>query len=138
MPPLLKRRTIARGSIAGLLAFATETSLVFLLTLYLQESLGFTAVAAGLILGVLGIGTVVGGLIAPRVIVRTSATAAIVAGFLVQAAATLALAAGLLVAVVLPRPRGTPDPCAESEAGEHVVPVNQWCPRQDSNLQPTD
>ncbi|WP_154793347.1 MFS transporter [Occultella kanbiaonis] len=221
-PALLKRRTIAWGNIAGLLAFATETSLVFLLTLYLQETLGFTAVAAGLILGVLGIGTVVGGLIAPRIIVRTSAKAAVVAGFLVQAAATvplvfvsdshawvlpllivtfiggvanlvaivgyvvtstsgvpdhqqglatglvtmsqqvgialgtpimsaivtvwatadllpglraaigvnaaLALAAGLLVAVVLPRLRGTPDPCAESEAGEHVVPLNQWCP----------
>lgn len=91
-PELLKRPAIAWGNAAGLLAFATETSLVFLLTLYLQEVLGYSAIAAGLILGVLGIGTVVGGLIAPRVIGKTNAKTAIVIGFLVQAAATLPLA----------------------------------------------
>lgn len=91
-PGLLRRRTIAWGNIAGLLAFATETSLVFLLTLYLQEILGYTAVAAGLILGVLGIGTVIGGLTAPKIIGRTSSKTAIVIGFLIQAAATAPLA----------------------------------------------
>lgn len=91
-PALLSRRTVAWGNLAGLLAFATETSLVFLLTLYLQEILGYTAVTAGLILGVLGIGTVIGGLIAPRVIGRTGSAAAIILGFIVQAAATLPLA----------------------------------------------
>uniref|UniRef100_UPI00035C67A4 MFS transporter n=1 Tax=Nocardiopsis chromatogenes TaxID=280239 RepID=UPI00035C67A4 len=89
---LLRRRTIAWGNTAGLLAFATETSLVFLLTLYLQEILGFTAFSAGLILGVLGIGTVLGGLAAPKIIGRTNATTTIVIGFVVQAAATLPLA----------------------------------------------
>ena len=89
---LLRRRTIAWGNTAGLLAFATETSLVFLLTLYLQETLGYTAFTAGLILGVLGIGTVLGGLVAPKLIGRTNAKTTIVVGFLVQAAATLPLA----------------------------------------------
>ncbi len=87
-PALLARRNVAWGNAAGLLAFATETSLVFLLTLYLQDILGFSAVSAGLILGVLGIGTVIGGLIAPRVIGRTSSRTAIVIGLIVQAAAT--------------------------------------------------
>lgn len=91
-PALLKRRNVAWGNIAGLLAFATETSLVFLLTLYLQEILGYTAVATGLILAVLGAGTVLGGLVAPRIIGRVGAKAAIVAGFVVQAAATFPLA----------------------------------------------
>ncbi|GIJ25832.1 MFS transporter [Micromonospora qiuiae] len=91
-PTLLKRRNIAWGNFAGLLAFATETSLVFLLTLYLQEVLGYTAVTAGLILGVLGIGTVIGGLIAPKIIGKTNSKAAIIIGFIVQAAATLPLA----------------------------------------------
>lgn len=91
-PALLKRRTVGWGNIAGLLAFATFTSLVFLLTLYLQEVLGYTAIAAGLILGFLGIGTVIGGLIAPTVIGRTDAKTAIVAGLLVQAAVTAPLA----------------------------------------------
>ncbi|WP_156760052.1 MFS transporter [Microbacterium karelineae] len=90
-PVLLARPTVAWGNVAGLLAFATETSLVFLLTLYLQEILGFSAVSAGLILGVLGVGTILGGLVAPRIIARTGARAAIVIGLLLQAAATLPL-----------------------------------------------
>ena len=91
-PALLRRRAVAWGNAAGLLAFGPETSLVFLLTLYLQEILGYAAVVAGLILAVLGIGTVIGGLIAPKVIGRAGSGAAIVIGFLVQAAATLPLA----------------------------------------------
>ncbi len=91
-PALLRRRNIAWGNLAGLLAFATETSLVFLLTLYLQEVLGYTALTAGLVLGVLGVGTVLGGLLAPKIIGRTNARTAIVIGFVVQAAATVPLA----------------------------------------------
>lgn len=87
-PGLLKRRNIGWGNTAGLLAFGTFTSLVFLLTLYLQQILGYSAITAGLILGVLGIGTVIGGLIAPKIIGKTSAKTAIVAGLVVQAAAT--------------------------------------------------
>jgi EmrB/QacA subfamily drug resistance transporter len=91
-PALLRRRSVTIGNTAGLLAFATETSLVFLLTLYLQEILGYSAVTAGLILGVLGLGTVIGGLVAPRIIARTSPRTVIVIGFLIQAAATAPLA----------------------------------------------
>ncbi|MEU0486324.1 MFS transporter [Streptosporangium sp. NPDC006013] len=91
-PALLRRSNVAWGNIAGLLAYATETSLVFLLTLYLQKILGYSAVGAGLILAVLGVGTVVGGLLAPKVIGRTGAKAAIIIGFVVQAAATIPLA----------------------------------------------
>lgn len=39
---VLRRPTVAWGNAAGLLAFLTETSLVFLLTLYLQKVLGFS------------------------------------------------------------------------------------------------
>ncbi|WP_086777892.1 MFS transporter, partial [Streptomyces griseus] len=60
---ILGRRSVVWGNTAGLIAFATETSLVFLLTLYLQEVLGYSALATGLAFGVLGIGTVVGGLL---------------------------------------------------------------------------
>ncbi|MFD6447444.1 MFS transporter [Promicromonospora sp. NPDC060204] len=91
-PHLLRRGNVAWGNAAGLLAFATETSLVFLLTIYLQDLLGFDSVTAGLMLAVLGVGTVVGGLLAPRLIGRTGAKRVIVLGFLVQAAATAPLA----------------------------------------------
>jgi len=91
-PALLKRPNIAWGNFAGLLAFATETSLVFPLTLYLQETLGFNAVTTGLIFAWLGIGTVLGGLIAPKIIGRINSKNAIVIGFIIQGAATLPLA----------------------------------------------
>jgi EmrB/QacA subfamily drug resistance transporter len=88
---VLRRRTVAWGNAAGLLAFATETSVVFLLTLYLQKVLGYSPLAAGLSFAVLGAGTVAGGVLGPRVIGAYGARSALVAGFLVQAAATVPL-----------------------------------------------
>ncbi|MEU6231697.1 MFS transporter [Kitasatospora sp. NPDC047058] len=88
---VLRRRTVVWGNAAGLLAFATETSLVFLLTLYLQRVLGFSALATGLAFGVLGAGTVLGGVAAPRLIGRFGSRGALLTGFLVQAAATASL-----------------------------------------------
>ncbi|MFF0747642.1 MFS transporter [Streptomyces sp. NPDC004267] len=88
---VLRRRTVVWGNLAGLVAFATETSLVFLMTLRLQEVLGFSPLAAGLSFGVLGAGTVLGGLLAPRFIGRLSARTALIAGGALQAAATLCL-----------------------------------------------
>lgn len=88
---MLTRSNVAWGNIAGALAFVTETSLVFLLTLYLQEVLGYTPLGAGLSFAVLGVGTVIGGLVGPRIIGKVGNKAAIVGGFLVQAVATLSL-----------------------------------------------
>ncbi|MFV2178001.1 MFS transporter [Actinomadura sp. LOL_016] len=78
---------------AGLVAFVTETSLVFLLTLYLQKVLGYSPLATGLAFGVLGLGTVLGGTLGGRTVGRFGARATIAAGGLVQAAATLPLVA---------------------------------------------
>ncbi|MFF7848152.1 MFS transporter [Streptomyces sp. NPDC007910] len=88
---VLKRRTVVLGNLAGLVAFATETSLVFLMTLHLQDVLGFSPLAAGLSFGVLGAGTVLGGLLAPRFIGRFSPRTALIAGGILQAVATLSL-----------------------------------------------
>lgn len=89
---VLRRRTVRWGNVAGLAAFATETSLVFVLTLYLQEVLGLSPLWAGLSFAVLGVGTVLGGAIGPRVVARTGGRGALVLGLLVQAAATAPLA----------------------------------------------
>ncbi|UKA52113.1 MFS transporter [Arthrobacter sp. FW305-123] len=88
---ILKGSNVAWGNVAGVLAFVTETSLVFLLTLYLQQVLGYTPLGAGLAFAVLGLGTVLGGLLGPKIITRVGSKNAIVYGFLVQAAATGAL-----------------------------------------------
>ncbi|MGW4407438.1 MFS transporter [Nonomuraea sp. NPDC004702] len=88
---VLRKPTVAWGNLLGLLAFVTETSLVYLLTLYLQKTLGFTALAAGLSFGVLGLGTVAGGLLAPKAIARASTVTVLVGGGLLQAVSTGAL-----------------------------------------------
>ncbi|MEW2291187.1 MFS transporter [Streptomyces sp. NPDC006743] len=88
---VLARPSVAWGNVAGILAFVTETSLVFLMTLYLQEVLGFSPLAAGLSFGVLGLGTVLGGTVAPRVIAAAGTRTTLIAGALVQTVATAAL-----------------------------------------------
>ncbi|RKN39477.1 MFS transporter [Streptomyces hoynatensis] len=88
---ILRKPTVAWGNLLGLLAFVTETSLVYLLTLYLQRTLGFSALAAGASFGVLGLGTVAGGTLAPRVIARTSTLGALAGGGLLQAVFTAVL-----------------------------------------------
>ncbi|MEV6635138.1 MFS transporter [Actinoplanes sp. NPDC051470] len=89
---IMRRRSVAWGNIAGALAFATETSLVFLLTLYLQEVLGFSPLTAGLSFAVLGLGTVLGGILGPKVIGRLGhPPRALALGMTVQAVATLVL-----------------------------------------------
>lgn len=89
--PIVVRPNVAWGNVAGVLAFATETSLVFLLTIYLQKVLGYTPLAAGLSFAALGIGTVIGGVVGPRIIARFGRKAAIVGGFIVQGFATMPL-----------------------------------------------
>lgn len=88
---VLRRRNVAWGNVAGLIAFLTETSLVFLMTLYLQKVLDFSPLSAGLSFGVLGIGTVIGGSIAPRVVGRIGTRSTLIAGGLLQTAATAGL-----------------------------------------------
>ncbi|MFE4717973.1 MFS transporter [Streptomyces sp. NPDC056728] len=90
---ILKRRTVIWGNAAGLIAFVTETSLVFLLTLYLQEVLGYSPLATGLAVGVLGLGTVIGGTLGGRAVGRLGNRTTIVVGGAVQAVVTLALVA---------------------------------------------
>ncbi|MCO5969475.1 MFS transporter [Actinoallomurus soli] len=90
---ILRRRTVVWGNAAGLIAFLTETSLVFLMTLYLQEVLGYSPLVTGLAFGVLGAGTVAGGLLGARTIARLGAYRILVGAFVLQAAATASLAA---------------------------------------------
>ncbi|WP_207946491.1 MFS transporter [Actinomadura sp. 7K507] len=88
---ILTRRTVSWGSVGGFVAFATETSLVFLMTLYLQKVLGYSPLTTGLALGVLGAGTFAGGVAAPRIMGRFGGRATLVAGLVLQAVATAAL-----------------------------------------------
>lgn len=85
---VLQRPTVAWGNLSGVMAFATQTSLVFLLTLYLQEVLGYSPLQAGLSFAVLGVGTVLGGAVAPRLAGRHGAGRVIIGGMALQGLVT--------------------------------------------------
>ncbi|MFI6436092.1 MFS transporter [Streptomyces sp. NPDC050759] len=88
---VLGKRSVAWGNVAGLIAFATFTSLVFPLTLYLQEVLGYSALVAGLSFGFLGLGTVTGGVTASRVIGKIGTKWTLIVGGVLQTVFTAAL-----------------------------------------------
>lgn len=88
---VLRKRSVAWGNVAGLIAFLTECSLVFPLTLYLQEVLGFSPLTAGLSFGVLGLGTVTGGVFAPKVIGKVGSKQTLIIGGILQTVFTAAL-----------------------------------------------
>ncbi|WP_405530307.1 MFS transporter [Streptomyces canus] len=88
---VLGKRSVAWGNVAGLIAFATFTSLVFPLTLYLQEVLGYSALVAGLSFGFLGLGTVTGGVTASKVIGKIGTKRTLIVGGVLQTGFTAAL-----------------------------------------------
>ncbi|HKX72601.1 MAG TPA: MFS transporter [Candidatus Saccharimonadales bacterium] len=88
---ILKRRTVKWGNFAGLLIFIMGSSLVFLVTLYLQNVLHLSPLTTGLILGVPGLASVAAGIIAGRFIGRFGNRKVLVVSLIVQALSTLAL-----------------------------------------------
>ncbi|MGX1850334.1 MFS transporter [Streptomyces sp. NPDC055299] len=89
--PMLRRRSVAWGNLAGLTTFAMMSTVVFLLTLYLQEVLGLSAFRTGLLFGVQGVVSALAGLVAPRVIGRFGARSVLLTGLLLQAGFTASL-----------------------------------------------
>ncbi|WP_328463932.1 MFS transporter [Streptomyces sp. NBC_00448] len=88
---MLRRRSVAFGNLAGLATFSMMSSVVFLLTLYLQEVRGLSAFRTGLVFGVQGVFAAVTGMTAARVIGRIGARATVLTGLAVQALLTLPL-----------------------------------------------
>jgi MFS family permease len=90
--PMLRRRTVAWGNVGGLVTFSMMSTVVFVLTLYLQEVLRLSAFQTGLVFGVQGVLSAVAGTFAPRVIGRFGARRTLVASLTGQ---------GVLVAALL-------------------------------------
>ncbi|QTA31920.1 MFS transporter [Streptomyces sp. CA-256286] len=82
--PMLRRRTVAFGNLGGLVTFSMMSTVVFVLTLYLQEILGLSPFATGLVFGVQGVLSVVAGMYAPRLIGRIGARRTLVVSLLGQ------------------------------------------------------
>ncbi|MEU1220174.1 MFS transporter [Streptomyces microflavus] len=82
--PMLRRRTVAFGNLGGLITFSMMSTVVFVLTLYLQEVLGLSPFATGLVFGVQGVLSVVAGMYTPRLIGRIGARRTLVVSLLGQ------------------------------------------------------
>ncbi|MGW4436716.1 MFS transporter [Streptomyces sp. NPDC004596] len=91
--PMLRRRTVAWGNVGGLVTFSMMSTVVFVLTLYLQETLRLSAFETGLVFGFQGVLSAVAGTLAPRVIGRFGARRTLVGSLAGQ---------GALVAALLP------------------------------------
>ncbi|WP_229925096.1 MFS transporter [Streptomyces sulfonofaciens] len=89
--PMLRRRTVAFGNLGGLVTFSMMSTVVFVLTLYLQEVLELSAFETGLVFGVQGVLSVLAGALAPRVIGRFGARRTLSGALLCQGLCTLAL-----------------------------------------------
>lgn len=88
---VLTRPTVTWGNFGGLITFTMESSVIFLLTLYLQQVLGYTPLQTGLAFCGIGVAAFAGGLAAPRLIGRHGTRTVLSCGLLVQALATAAL-----------------------------------------------
>ncbi|NDZ80234.1 MFS transporter [Streptomyces sp. SID10853] len=82
--PMLKRRTVAWGNLGGLITFSMMSTVVFVLTLYLQEVLHLSSFRTGLVFGVQGLASVAAGMAAPKVIGRFGARRTLVGSLLAQ------------------------------------------------------
>ncbi|MFD5874286.1 MFS transporter [Streptomyces sp. NPDC060322] len=82
--PMLRRRTVAFGNLGGLATFSMMSTIVFVLTLYLQDLLGLSAFVTGLVFGVQGLASVAAGVFAPKVIGRFGARRVLVLSLLGQ------------------------------------------------------
>ncbi|MEU9800567.1 MFS transporter [Streptomyces sp. NPDC051000] len=103
--PMLRRRTVAWGNFGGLVTFSMMSTVVFVLTLYLQETLHLSAFLTGLVFGVQGVASAVAGSYASRVIGRFGARRTLIGSLLGQGLFTAALLAlgtgsGALLATV--------------------------------------
>lgn len=87
----LSRPTVSWGNLGGLTSFTMETSAIFLMTLYLQETLGYSALTAGLVFAVMGVTSLLGGIAAPRIIARIGSQNALPVGLTVQGVCTATL-----------------------------------------------
>ncbi|GAA1586636.1 MFS transporter [Kribbella sancticallisti] len=88
---ILSRPSVRWGNYAGFVIFVMEPAMIFLMTLYLQQVLNYSAFATGLIFGIPGLASVVAGVAAGRFIGRFGGRNVLAVSMTVQGLATLPL-----------------------------------------------
>jgi MFS family permease len=103
---ILRRPSVKWGNYAGFVVMAMEPAMIFLITLYLQNTLGFAPLSTGLIFGIPGLASVAAGVIAGRLIGRFGSRHVLTVGMTVQGLAIVPLVFvddhRLALALVLP------------------------------------
>ena len=84
---ILRLPTVKWGNVAGFTTFLIEPAVIFLITLYLEQHLGLSPLAVGLVLGIPGLVSVGVGPVAGRVIGRHGPSRVLAVGLAVQGAA---------------------------------------------------
>ncbi len=84
--PMLRRRTVAWGNLGGLVTFSMMSTVIFVLTLYLQEILHLSAWQTGLVFGVQGVMSVLAGTLTPKFVSRLGARRTLVVSLAGQGA----------------------------------------------------
>ncbi|RBQ18015.1 MFS transporter [Spongiactinospora rosea] len=105
---MLRRPTVKWGNLGGLATVGMATATTFLMTIYLQGVLGYSATVTGLALGIPGLAAFAGSVAAPALIRRCGSHAVLSGGLAVQGAMTALLlftgtgrgAIGLVIIVV--------------------------------------
>jgi EmrB/QacA subfamily drug resistance transporter len=88
---ILTKPTVSWGNLGGLVSFTMETASIFLMTLYLQEVLHYSALTAGLVFSALGVTAFIGGVYAPRIIGRFGSKNTLWTGLFLQGISTAPL-----------------------------------------------
>lgn len=88
---VLKRPTVGWGNFGGLIVVAMPSALVFQMTLYLQNVLAYSPLAAGLTFGGASVAAVVGGIVAPRFISLIGSHASLAIALVIQSLGLVAM-----------------------------------------------
>jgi predicted MFS family arabinose efflux permease len=90
---IFRRRTIMVSDLAMFLTYGANAALVFVITLYLQELRGFSAIETGLIFVPAGMGGITGAVLAPRITRRMGFRRMMLTGLLLLIIGILGLSA---------------------------------------------
>lgn len=88
---IVKRPTVLWGNVGGFVVCAMEPAMIFLTTLYLQQTLKLSPLATGVVFGVPGLASVAAGVVAGRIIGRFGGRVVLAVSMSVQGIATLPL-----------------------------------------------
>lgn len=88
---VLAKRSVWGSNLPGIVTFTAAVGVIYTLTLYMQQVLGYTPLQTGLVFAFMGLTSILAGKVAPPFISRFGASFTLVGALLTQAAGTAVL-----------------------------------------------